>query len=156
MESLDDHWLKKMDIWSTPFPIPPSSLFSPSSFYFSFAPSFHNYTLVFARFVVFLLLLAPPTLIFASSSHPVYVNIYMLVNIYSEVVLCLWGKLTIRALLRHLATHAADGSYPVHLVPEAATPRRGPPFLVSGLVSLWRGLVVKKTSPHPSGPGVHA
>lgn len=55
-----------------------------------------------------------------------------------------------------LATHAADGSYPVHLVSKAATPRRGTPFLVSGFVSPGCGLVVKETSPHPSGPGVHA
>lgn len=55
-----------------------------------------------------------------------------------------------------LAPHAADGSYPVHLVSEAATPRRGPPFLVSRFVPLGCGLVVKETSPHPSGLGVHA
>lgn len=56
-----------------------------------------------------------------------------------------------------LASHAADGSYPVHLVSEAATPRRGAPFLVPRFVFPGCGLVVKETSPHPSGrPGVHA
>lgn len=55
-----------------------------------------------------------------------------------------------------LATHAADGPYPVHLVSEAATPRCGPPFLVSRFVSPGCGLIVKEPSPHPSGPGVHA
>lgn len=55
-----------------------------------------------------------------------------------------------------LATHAANGSYPVHLVSEAATPRRGSPFLDSGFVPPGCGWVVKETSPHPSGPGVHA
>lgn len=55
-----------------------------------------------------------------------------------------------------LAAHAADGSYPVHLVSEAATSSRGAPFLVSWLVSPRCGLVIKETSPHPSGPGIHA
>lgn len=55
-----------------------------------------------------------------------------------------------------LATHAAYGPYPVHLVSKAATPRRGPPLLDSRFVFPGCGVVVKEASPHPSGAGVHA
>lgn len=66
------------------------------------------------------------------------------------------GGLTVSAQLQALAAHSADGPYPVHLVSEAATPRGGACLLASRFVPPRCGLVVEKTSPHPSGLGVHA
>lgn len=54
-----------------------------------------------------------------------------------------------------LATHAAYGPYPVHLVSEATTPWRSS-FFDAGFVFSGYGMVVKETSPHAPGPGVHA
>ena len=55
-----------------------------------------------------------------------------------------------------LTAHPADGSYPIHLVSEAAAPGRGSPFLVASLVSPRRGLVVQEARPHSLGARVHA
>lgn len=114
---------------------PPPNLFS----YSSFPPSFHSFTHYFTFSLPFCLLIP----VWGCPAH-------------QRLKWWIWRSTHHHCAAPALAAHAADGSYPVHLVSEAATPRRGPPFLVCRFVFPRCGLVVKETSPHPPGAGVHA
>lgn len=78
-----------------------------------------------------------------SRSHVEFFFIPLGENKHSRWAVQTYRPEIVTAPLQSLASHAAYGSYSVHLVSEAAAPRRGPGLFASRFVSSGHRVVVK-------------